>query len=117
MLTAATRSVLFALVCILLVATLVDPPPAMADSRENVIDIPAGDLSAALDLLSKQTGTGTVYRPEQVKGLKTRGVHGTLSAEAAAKKLVEGTGLEVSTDSTGAVLIAAPQSKTHTSSS
>jgi hypothetical protein len=38
-------------------------------------------------------------RSEQVKGLKTRGVHGTLSTEAAAKKLVEGTGLEVNTDS------------------
>jgi iron complex outermembrane recepter protein len=117
MLTATTRSVLFALLCFLLVATLAVPPVAMADSRENIIDIPAGDLGAALDLLSKQTGTGTVYRPEQVKGLKTRGVHGTLSAEAAAKELVKGTGLEVSTDSTGAVLIAAPQSKTHASSS
>ena len=113
---AATRSMLFALLCVLFVATL-DPPPAMADSRGNVIDIPAGDLGAALDLLSKQTGTGTVYRPEQVKGLKTRGVHGTLSTEQAAKKLVEGTGLEVSTDSSGAVIIAAPQSKPRTSSS
>ena len=117
MLTATTRSVLFALLGFLLTAILAVPPAAMADSPEKVIDIPAGDLSAALDLLSKQTGTGTVYRPEQVKGLKTRGAHGRLSAEAAAKELVKGTGLEVSTDSTGAVLIAAPQSKTHASSS
>ena len=117
MLTATTRSVLFALLGFLMIAVLAVPPVAMADSPEKIIDIPAGDLSAALDLLSKQTGTGTVYRPEQVKGLKTRGVHGRLSAEAAAKELVEGTGLEVSTDSTGAVLIAAPQPKTHASSS
>jgi iron complex outermembrane recepter protein len=117
MLTATTRSVLFALLGFLLIAILAVPPVAMADSPERVIDIPAGDLSAALDMLSKQTGTGTVYRPEQVKGLKTRGVHGRLSAEAAAKELVEGTSLEVSTDSTGAILIAAPQSKAHTSSS
>jgi iron complex outermembrane receptor protein len=101
-----TRSVLFALLCFLLVATLVDPPVAMADSPGRVIDIPAGNLGAALDLLSKQTGTETVYRAEQVKGVKTRGVHGTLSTEAAAKKLVAGTGLEVSTDSSGAVVIA-----------
>jgi hypothetical protein len=46
-----------------------------------------------------------------VKGLTTQGVHGTLSIEDAAKKLLEGTGLEVSTDSTGAILIAAPRVK------
>jgi iron complex outermembrane recepter protein len=87
------------------------PPVPMADSPGKVIDIPAGGLGTALDLLSKQTGTRTVYRPEQVRGLKTRGVHGTFSTEAAAKKLVEGTGLDVSTDSSGAVIIA-PQAKT-----
>ena len=89
----------------------------MADSPGRVIDIPACDLSAALDLLSKQSGTEIVYRPDQVKGVRTRGAHGTLSTEAAAKKLLEGTGLEVNTDSTGAVLIAAPRMKTHPSSS
>jgi len=90
---------------------LVGPSLVMADSSGEVIDIPAGDLGAALDLLFKQTGAGTVYRPEQVKGVKTRGVHGALSAVAAAKKLVEGTGLEVSTDSSGAIIISASQNR------
>jgi outer membrane receptor protein involved in Fe transport len=117
MLTATIRSASFALLCFLSVATLAVAPLARADSPARVIDIPAGDLSAALDLLSKQTGTEVIYRPDQVKGVKTPGVHGTLSTEAAAKKLLEGSGLDVSTDSTGAVLIAAPQLKTHVSSS
>jgi iron complex outermembrane receptor protein len=80
---------------------------ALADSSLKV-DIPAGDLKAALDALSKQSGADLVYRPEQVKGLKTHGAHGALSVAAAVQKLLEGTGLEVSTDSTGAMLIAQP---------
>jgi iron complex outermembrane receptor protein len=111
MLTTAMRTVLSSFLGLLIVATLA-LSPAMADSPGKVIDIPAGDLGAALDLLSKQTGSGTMYRPEQIKGLKTRGVHGTLSTEAAARKLLEGTGLDVSVDSSGAVLIATPRVKT-----
>jgi iron complex outermembrane recepter protein len=94
------RAVLVATLCVVLC-------PALADSQR--IDIPAGDLSAALEYLSTRSGTGLVYRPDQVKGVKTRGVHGALSPEEAVKQLLEGTGLQVSTDSTGATLIAAPQ--------
>jgi iron complex outermembrane recepter protein len=94
------RAVLVATLCVVLC-------PALADSQR--IDIPAGDLGAALEYLSTRSGTGLVYRPDQVKGVKTRGVHGALSPEEAVKQLLEGTGLEVSTDSTGAMLIAAPQ--------
>jgi iron complex outermembrane receptor protein len=94
------RAVLVATLCVVLC-------PALADSQR--IDIPAGDLSAALEYLSTRSGTGLVYRPDQVKGVKTRGVHGALSPEEAVKQLLEGTGLQVSRDSTGAMLIAAPQ--------
>jgi len=87
---------------------------AFADMPQRPVDIPAGNLSTALELLSKQSGIELVFRPEQVKGLKTKGVHGTLPASEAAKRLLEGTGLELSMDSTGAMLIAAPQTRSHT---
>jgi iron complex outermembrane receptor protein len=117
MFTATMRFLSLAFVCFLSVAAIAAPPMAIADSPTTAINIPAGDLGAALDLLSKQTGTATVYRPDQVKGLKTRGVRGTLSAGAAAKMLLEGTDLEAGTDSTGAVLITASQLKTRASPS
>jgi iron complex outermembrane receptor protein len=103
------RAVSVATLCVEPCPALADSPVTRADPAQQRIDIPAGDLSAALEYLSTRSGAGLVYRPDQVKGVKTRGVHGALSPEEAVKQLLDGTGLEVSTDSTGAMLIAAPQ--------
>jgi outer membrane receptor protein involved in Fe transport len=78
---------------------------AMADTPKSV-DIPAGDLSAALLKLAKQSGVELVYRPEQIYGVKTRGAHGALTNEQAVTKLLYGTKLELRTDPSGAMLIA-----------
>jgi hypothetical protein len=78
---------------------------AIADTPKP-IDVPAGALGVALELISKQAGVELVFRPEQVKGLRTNGVTGTLSAQEAVKKLLEGTPLQVrSDDATGAMMI------------
>src|ERR1700690_3070152 len=82
---------------------------AMADAPRRV-DIPAGDLAAALLKLSKQYGTELVYRPEQVRGIKTRGAHGNFTSEQVATLLLRGTPLELRTDPSGAMLIAPPMS-------
>ena len=83
---------------------------AMADAPKRV-DIPAGELSAALLKVSKQYGTELVYRPEQVRGLKTRGAHGQFTSEQAVTLLLQGTPLELRTDPSGAMLIAPPTSR------
>jgi iron complex outermembrane recepter protein len=111
------RAVFVATLCVALCPALADSPVARADPAQQQIDIPAGDLGAALEYLSTRSGAGLVYRPDQVKGVKTRGVRGALSPEEAVKQLLAGTGLEVSTDSTGAMLIAAPQVVAHSSPS
>jgi outer membrane receptor protein involved in Fe transport len=98
-----TRSALAAALCALSLCA-----DALADSSKRVIDIPPGDLAVALDLLAKQAGADLVYRPEQVRGLKTAGVAGEFSALEAFTRLLQGTPLKVSMDSTGALLIAAP---------
>jgi len=82
---------------------------AMADAPIRV-DIPAGDLAAALLKLSKQYGTELVYRPEQVRGIKTRGAHGKFTSGQATELLLRGTSLELRTDPSGAMLIAPPMS-------
>lgn len=80
---------------------------AVADGVKTV-NIPAGDLRTALETFAKQSGTDLVFRPEQVEGLKTRGVQGELPALEAVARLLEGTPLKLSISEKGAMLIAAP---------
>ncbi len=78
-----------------------------ADTKR--IDVPAGELTLALETLAKQSGVEFVYEVQQLKGLRTKGVHGELTPENAVAKLLEGTQLVVTMHRSGAVLIAAPQ--------
>jgi iron complex outermembrane receptor protein len=68
-------------------------------------DVPAGDLASALELLSKQAGVEFMYSSEQVRGLKTAGVHGALTAAEAVGRLLEGTKLRLKIHETGALWI------------
>ena len=98
------RSALLAFVCSVSVAA-----NAIADSPKTV-NVPAGDLTTALELLAKQSGVELVYRPEQLKGLRTQGVQGTLSSEEAVTKLLQGTQLTLQTDQSGVLLIGTSES-------
>ena len=71
------------------------------------VNIPAGDLAAALDVLARQSGAQFVYRPDQLKGLKTQGAQGTLTSDQALDRLLRGSGFVAKRDSSGAVLIVA----------
>ncbi len=76
----------------------------MADSPKSV-NVPAGDLTAALELLEKQSGVEIIYRPELLQGLHTEGVRGRLSSEEAVTRLLQGTKLKIRTDRAGVLLI------------
>ncbi len=70
------------------------------------ISVPPGDLTAALEAISKQAGVELLFDENQLKGLRSNGVSGTLTPEEAIRKLLEGTSLELSTDeTTGAMMI------------
>jgi iron complex outermembrane receptor protein len=92
------------------------PAPANADpteaSPQSIINIPAGDLVASLELLAKQSGIEFIYDAEQLRGIKAHGVSGNLTPKAAVMKLLEGTPLAL-TEHNGAMLIAAPPSAGH----
>src|ERR1700726_3412603 len=96
------RGLLVALLCSIVWARAIE-------AKE--LDIPAGDLWIALETLAKQTGAEIVYQIEQVRGLRTKGVSGNLSAEEAARRLIEGTPLVLRVDSSGAMLIALPSAQ------
>jgi TonB family protein len=99
-----SRSALFALACFLCLGT-----PALADERRQ-IDVPAGELIAALKALTQQSGVDLVYRSEQLEGLSTQGVSGAFTPQEALTRLLEGTALTVKTEPSGAMLIALPRS-------
>lgn len=69
------------------------------------LDIPAGDMVTALDALARQSGAQFIYQADQLKGLRTSGVHGMLSADAALNQLLQGSGFSVRRDTSGAAVI------------
>jgi iron complex outermembrane receptor protein len=83
------------------------------------LDIPAGELTSALDSLARETHAEFIYSPDELRGAQTRGVQGNVSAETALRKLLEGTDFVVKTHPDGAMLItraAESSSKPKTSS-
>jgi iron complex outermembrane recepter protein len=81
---------------------------ALADSQADslkAVDVPAGDLIAALDRLANQIGAEFMYSAAQLKGVRAAGVHGNLTPEGAVMKLLQGTGLTVAARKGDAFLI------------
>lgn len=76
---------------------------AAAQTRN--FDVPSGDLQGALDAYARQASVQLVYRTEDVRGVRTRGVREAVDAETALRRLLEGTGLTVQRDSSGALAI------------
>ncbi len=78
---------------------------AQAQNAATPIDIPAGDLVAALDTLGRQSGTQFVYRADQLRGARTSGAQGNLSSDQALDRLLRGSGFVARKESSGAVLV------------
>ncbi|WP_141455112.1 TonB-dependent receptor [Pseudoxanthomonas sp. z9] len=76
------------------------------NSKPAQVNVPAGDLVAALDTLARQSGTQFVYRADQLKGLRTQGVQGNLPADQALDRVLSGSGHVARRDAaSGAVVI------------
>ncbi len=74
------------------------------------LNIPAGDLGAALDAYSSETGVHILYADDSVRGVHTMGVKGNVPVEAALAKILNGTGFVVHKHSTGEITIVHEQS-------
>ena len=62
-----------------------------ASAYARQFNIPGGDLANALSEYSSVTGVQLIYAEASISGIRTRGVKGDLSAEAALSKLLSGT--------------------------
>jgi outer membrane receptor protein involved in Fe transport len=78
---------------------------AHAQSGTETLDIPAGDLTTALDSLARQSGAQFVYSADELKGLRTGGVKGSMTAPEALEKLLRGSGHHLQRDQSGAMAI------------
>jgi len=78
---------------------------AQAQAAPGRIDLPAGELTTALNTLAKQSGTQLVYRADQLKGRRTSGVQGAANTDQALDRLLQGSGFQARRDASGAVLI------------
>lgn len=85
---------------------------AQASSSPVRIDVPAGELTTALNMLARQSATQLVYRADQLKGVHTRGVQGAATPDQALAALLRDSGFSARRDAaSGAVLIVADTSK------
>ncbi len=99
-------------VAVLAMAGMVLPAYA-SDERE--LDIPAGDLALALRSLAKQTGLEVIFQPDDLRGIKTRGVKGRLSPQEAVAQMIDGTKLVITRDPAGVLLVAPAAKSTNVS--
>ena len=97
-----TKAALVAFACSMSLAA-----HAVADDVKRDINVPAGELATALQILAKQSGVEFISHTDQLDGFRTNGVNGTLSARDAAAQLLKGTPFTVK-DIDGALLIMLP---------
>jgi len=84
-----------------------------AASAEN-FNIPGGDLVAALDAYTSQTGVALIVSDDAIRGVHTHGVSGVLSADEALSRLLSGTGFMMKRRPTGALVITRDQQSSST---
>jgi len=87
------------------------PAFAFADAPVS-LDVPAGELVAALKTLAKQSDVELLYQPAQLKDIKTSGLKGQYTAQDAVSMLIRGTSLRVYTTERGVMVIAPVGEKT-----
>ncbi len=73
-------------------------------------NVPAGDLKAALDAYAVQTGMPLIYPAEAVRGVRTSGVKGALSANDALMRILAGTGFSTHREGEAVAIVRQQQS-------
>ncbi|HEY5239084.1 MAG TPA: TonB-dependent receptor [Rhizomicrobium sp.] len=74
-------------------------------ARAENFNIPRGDLKAALDRYSSETGKPLLYVNNAIQGVQTAGVRGNVNADEALLKILTGTGFVIHRDASGVIAI------------
>lgn len=73
--------------------SIVVATPALAQTEQQQYNIPAQDLSGALEAFGRHSGKEILFDRGQVAGKRSRAVFGTMAPDAALRVLLEGTGM------------------------
>jgi hypothetical protein len=76
--------------------------------------IPGGDLESALTAYSTQSGIGLIVSDDEVKGIRSKGVSGDMSDDAALARILSGTGFVVHRHPSGKIGIARDEQSVNT---
>ncbi len=87
----------------------------MVTAQAGSFNVPSGELKAALDTYSEQSGIALLYPAGAVKGVQTRGVSGSLSTDEALTRILSGTGFVMHRDTSGVIaIVPSPHSEIET---
>ena len=96
------KTAIASLACLYLFAV---PARAGDDGSKRIYAIPAGDLATGLQAFIRQSKVELIYRPDDIRGRRTKGVRGKFAAQRALDLLLRGTELELEHDSSGAMAV------------
>ncbi|MET3667641.1 TonB-dependent receptor [Caulobacter sp. 1776] len=77
--------------------------PAAAQQR--AFDVPAQSAVSAISAFARQAGLQVVAPADGLEGVRTQALKGAMDARAALRRLIEGTGLEIVSDSGGVIVL------------
>ena len=83
---------------------------SMAQAAPVALNIPAQSLASALNEFGKQANLQVLYSPDQVQGITSRGVSGSLEPVKALETLLQGSGISYQLNG-DTVILNAPQGK------
>jgi iron complex outermembrane receptor protein len=79
-------------------------PAAYAQAQYN-FNLPAQTLAESLQAVARQSGANVIFNPASIAGVRAPAVKGTLSSEAALRRLVEGAGLTLQRTQGGSFVV------------
>ena len=83
---------------------------SMAQAAPVALNIPSQSLASALNEFGKQANLQVLYSPDQVQGITSRGVSGSLEPVKALETLLQGSGISYQLNG-DTVILSAPQGK------
>ncbi|MPT47150.1 MAG: TonB-dependent receptor [Sphingobium sp.] len=86
--------------------------PATAETsqaRKN-FNIPAQAVKSAMPLFARQSGVQILFPYDQVEGLRTKAITGSMTPQSALKKMIAGTGLNINITSANSIALSVPAS-------
>ncbi len=81
---------------------------AAANAWAGEFSIDGGDLRSALSAYANQTGISLMVSDQAIKGIRSTGVHGSLTNEDALSRILSGTGFVAEPHSGGVAVVRAP---------